>query len=161
MNQIFRISLFGHRHFSHYEALENHLYLILKKLMREKTFIEIYIGRNGDFDIYSATIVKRLQSEMGKDNNELVCVLPYIQKDINYYLEYYDNVIIPDCLEKTHPKGAITKRNKWMVEQSSLLICYIEKESGGAYTAFKYAKKLGKQIINLANQDNTYCDFGL
>ena len=67
----------------------------------------------------------------------------YIKKNINYYLDYYDNVIIPDCLAKTHPKGAITKRNKWMVEQSSLLICYIEKESGGAYTAFKYAKKLG------------------
>ena len=39
-----------------------------------------------------------------------------------------------------------------MAEQSDLILCYIERESGGAYKAVQYAKKLGKEIVNLANK---------
>ena len=38
-----------------------------------------------------------------------------------------------------------------MVEQADLVLCYIERESGGAYKAVQYAKKLGKKIVNLAS----------
>ncbi len=70
---------------------------------------------------------------------------------MDYYADYYDSIIIPGRVEKSHPKGAITKRNRWMVEMENLLIFYIEREEGSAYTALKYAKKLKKQIINLAD----------
>ena len=70
---------------------------------------------------------------------------------MEHYEKYYDSVIIPECIAKTHPKGAITKRNRWMIEQADLFICFVEHEEGGAYTALKYAKKLGKKIINLAD----------
>ena len=66
---------------------------------------------------------------------------------------YYDNVMIPECIGRTHPKGAITKRNRWMVEACDLFICYIEREDSGAYTAMKYAKKLEKKVINLAKSE--------
>ena len=42
-----------------------------------------------------------------------------------------------------------------MTEQANLVICYVERENGGAYAALKYAKKLGKEIINLAKKE---CD---
>ena len=64
--------------------------------------------------------------------------------------KYYDRVNIPIS---AHPKVAITKRNEWMVEQADLVLCYIERESGGAYKAIQYAKKLDKEIINLANYE--------
>ncbi len=73
---------------------------------------------------------------------------------MEYYEKYYDRVMIPESIGKTHPKGAITKRNRWMIEQADLLICYVEREEGGAYAAFKYAKKLKKQIVNLAEKDS-------
>ena len=72
------------------------------------------------------------------------------EKDMEYYEAYYNNVMIPECIGRTHPKGAITKRNRWMVEACDLFICYVEREDGGAYTAMKYAKKLEKKVINLA-----------
>ena len=87
---------------------------------------------------------------MGKANSEFIYVLPYPEKDMEYYEAYYDNVMIPECIGRTHPKGAITKRNRWMVEACDLFICYVEREDGGAYTAMKYAKKLEKKVINLA-----------
>ena len=146
----YTIVLFGHREFNEHNTLEDLLYPLLKHLIKTKSFVRIYIGRNGEFDLYTATILKRVQKAIGKDNNELVCVLPYSHKDIKYFEEYYDDVIIPECIGKTHPKGAITKRNRWMVEQADLLICYVQRNEGGAYAAMKYAEKLGKRIINVA-----------
>ena len=40
-----------------------------------------------------------------------------------------------------------------MAEQADLILCYIERESGGAYKAVQYAKKLDKEIINLADYE--------
>ena len=36
-----------------------------------------------------------------------------------------------------------------MIEKSDLVIVYVERQSGGAYAAMRYAEKLNKQIINL------------
>ena len=154
IDQTYRVVLFGHRDFGEHKMLEKQLYPILKEVIRSNPFVEIYVGRNGEFDIYAASIVKRVQNVVGKDNNELICILPYPEKDMGYYEEYYDNVMIPECIGRTCPKGAITKRNRWMVEQANLFVCYVEREIGGAYAALEYAKKLGKQIINLAELDN-------
>ena len=152
----YRVVLFGHRDFDGHRILEKKLYPMLKDLILRKSFLEIYIGRNGEFDIYAATVVKRVQAAMGKDNSEFICVLPYPEKDMEYYEKYYDNVMIPECIGRTHPKGAITKRNRWMVEQADLFVCFVEREEGGAYTAMKYAKKLEKQIINLAEKESDF-----
>ena len=146
----YTISLFGHRVLGDFRKIEATLYTVLCDLMRQKQYVSIYVGRNGEFDIYASTVVKRIQNLVGKQNNQLICVLPYVQKDIAYYEEYYDSVIVPECVEKTYPKRAITKRNQWMVDQADLVVCYVEHESGGAYAALKYAKRLDKAVINLA-----------
>ncbi len=148
--KIYRAVLFGHRDFSEHRMLEKRLFPLLRDLILTNYLVEIYIGRNGEFDLFAATIVKRVQNAIGKDNNELICVLPYSEKNIEFYEKYYDRVIIPECIEKAYPKGAIGKRNRWMAERADLLICYVQRERGGAYTALKYAKRLGKRIINLA-----------
>ena len=116
--------------------------------MKEKKFIEIYIGRNGDFDIYAAMLVKKAQRLYGGENNELILILPYNDKNIEYYEQYYDDVRIFE-MPKLHPKAAITKRNRYIVEMCDLIICYVNAEEGGAYQAIKYAKRLNKDIINL------------
>ena len=88
------------------------LYPLLKDLIKTKPFVEIYSGRNGEFDIYADTVVKRVQNAVGKANNGFICVLPYPEKNMEYYAKYYDSVIIPECICKAHPKGVISKRNK-------------------------------------------------
>lgn len=151
-DQTVRIVLFGHRDFDGHDTLEERLYPLLKAIIRKTPFTEVYIGRNGEFDVFAASIVKRLQNDLSHEKSELICVLPYRQKDIEFYDEYYDSVIIPECVAKSHPKGAITKRNRWMVEWCNLFACYVEREKGGAYKAMKYAQRLGKPVINLAKE---------
>lgn len=145
---IYKVTFFGHRDFYIDRAKEEKLFAIVRDLIQTKPYVEFFIGRNGEFDIFAASVVKRAQKAFGSENSSLTLVLPYKTKDIEYYERYYDSVMIPECVEGSHPKGAIINRNSWMVEKCDLLVCCVERE-GGAYNAMKYAKKLGKEIINL------------
>ena len=146
---IYRIALFGHRDFCATRETEGKLYDVLKNLMLKKSCLEIYIGRNGEFDLFAASIVKRIKKELDNSSCSVTLVLPYKVKDIEYYEKYYDDIIIYENEERLHPKATIAKRNGWMVENSDLLICFVDHNSGGAYKALQYAQKLGIKTINL------------
>ena len=146
---IYKIALFGHRDFCPTKEIEEKLYSLLNNLIRSKEYLEIYIGRNGEFDVFAASVVKRFQKEVGAERNCLTLILPYTVKDIDYYEKYYDDIIIPDRVTNAYPKFAITKRNRWMVENCDLLVCFVKHNNGGAYKAMKYAEKLERKIINL------------
>ena len=147
--KIYTIGFFGHRHLHDIRPVDVALLPILRELIQTKQHISFFIGRNGEFDEYVASIIKRLQKELGNDNSEMVLVLPYSVSDIDYYEKYYDSIIIPDTLSKVHPKAAITLRNRWIIDRSDLVIVNVEHKGGGAYEAMKYAKNKGKKIINL------------
>ena len=103
------VSLFGHRDFYGHRQLEERLIPILRDMIRKHEFIEIYIGRDGEFDTYAATIIKRVQRDYDDYHAiEFNLVLPYPKKDMEDFEKYYDRVNIPIS---AHPKFAITKRN--------------------------------------------------
>lgn len=113
----------------------------------DRGITEFYTGGMGDFDrIFSDTV-------RGVRNTKLILVIPYITKELNinkeYYESLYDEVIIPKGLDEMYPKSAITMRNRWIVEHSEIVLGYITKKSGGAYTAMKYAEKIGKRVVYL------------
>ena len=72
----------------------------------------------------------------------------YKVKNIEYYANYYESVIIPDCVYGAHPKSAINIRNRWMIDNTDLIIAYVEHNNGGAYEALKYAKINEKTSFN-------------
>ena len=145
----FTVSLFGHREIGDLRQLENKLFPIVKNLMRENSYVTFLLGRNGEFDEYAASVIKRAQSDIGKEKSDIILVIPYKILALDYYEKYYDSVIIPDCVYNAHPKSAISLKNRWMIENSDLVIVYVEKSVGGAYKAMKYAKTLNKKVINL------------
>ena len=151
---VFTVSLFGHREIDDLRRLENKLTPIIKELIQTKAFVAFLIGRNGEFDEYVASVIKRIQKAVGKENSDITLVLPYKVADLAYYERYYDSVVIPESVYGAHPKLAITLKNRWMVEQSDLVIVHVEREKGGAYTAMKYAEKLDKEVIDLCTTDS-------
>ena len=109
-DEIYRIAMFGHRDFNCHRQLEERLIPVLRDLIRKKKFIEIYMGRDGEFDTYAATLVKRVQKDYDDYHAiEFNLVLPYPKKDMEDFEKYYDRVDIPIS---AHPKLAITKRNE-------------------------------------------------
>ena len=142
---IFTVSLFGHREIDDLWKLRDTLFPIIKELLHTKEYVSFFIGRNGEFDEFAASLIKRAQKEIGEETSDITLVLPYSVSGLEYYEKYYDDIIIT---EGSHPKSAITKKNRWMIEKSDLVIVYV-KHKGGAHTAMKYAEKSEKKVINL------------
>ena len=147
--EIYRVGLFGHRTVYSDQGVSSKLEKAVKDLLREKEFVEFYMGRNGDFDMLAAAAVKCAQRDVDLKNSALSLVLPYSVKDIEYYQSYYDDIIFP-LDNGTHFRTAITRRNEWIVDNCDLVIAFVEHESGGAHQALRYAQKRGVKVINLA-----------
>ena len=149
--EICRVAFIGHRTINASYTHERKLEDIVKKMLHNKKYVEFYLGRNGDFDILAASVIKCAQSSLGHENSSLILVQPYAMKDDVYFEKFYDEISYP-ISNKTHHKAAITERNKWMIDNADFLIAYVElNRNGGAMTTLKYAQKKGLKIINLAN----------
>ena len=66
----------------------------------------------------------------------------------------YDEIIAladeVECLSEAYYRGCMYARNRFMVDNSSHCICYLNENTGGtAYTA-RYAEEQGLQIVNIA-----------
>ena len=146
--KIYRVSFVGHRMLQNIGSLETQLENLIRELLLQNEYVEFFIGRNGDFDILVASVIKRVQKTVGKENSSLILALPYHAKDEKYYENYYDEVCFP-IEEKIHFKAAILRRNQWMIDQSDLLVAYVEHKTGGAFKALKYAEKKAIKIIRL------------
>lgn len=145
---IFTVSLFGHRQITKPLDIEAALVKEVNALIRAKEYVEFLIGRNGEFDLLAASLIRQTQKIVDFGNSALVLVLPSATKNTADLERYYDEIEI--CGEDCHFKAALQARNRIMVDRSDLVICCIEHQSGGAYQTVKYAKNQHKAIINLA-----------
>lgn len=127
---------------------------VLEGLITEENISVFMTGGMGDFDNLFASAIRTLKRKY--KNIKLFLVKPCFSVKLNinkdYYGYMYDEIIIPDVVSEVHPKSAITKRNKWMIEESDIIVCYVLRDYGGAYSALKYATKLGKKIILVSKE---------
>ena len=93
LGEIYRVTMIGHRIVEDFD-IEEKLYDLFKNMLRTKKYVEFYLGRNGDFDILAASVIKRLQKNYRNDNSALILVLPYPVKDYEYYEKYYDEMAV-------------------------------------------------------------------
>ena len=76
--------------------------------------------------------------------------------NITDLMSYYAGVITPTALGRLadiHPKAAIHKRNRWMVDRSDVLLACVHRDFGGAYETVQYAMRKGVPVLNLAQQE--------
>lgn len=144
----------GHSRFHKGQEYEKQLYKILENTIGEAP-ADIYLGGYGNFDSFAYQCAKKYKSS--HPDVKLVFVSPYY--DVEYqrnYLHYqksrYDLIVYPSIEDK--PKRfAIIYRNRYMVDMADVVIAYIDHNTGGAYQTYKYAKRNGKVIYNLAKKD--------
>lgn len=90
---IFKVGFIGHKEVENFFNVEQQqIHDNVIKLLDEKEFVEFYIGRNGEFDIMVASVIKGIQRDRGTYNNCLILVLPYDVADMDSYEEYYNEV---------------------------------------------------------------------
>ncbi len=152
--QPYIVALFGHRDFAATREIEQRLYDLVADLLRSKPYVEFLVGRDGAFDLFAASVVKRCRQSVRDDNSALIWVLPYLTADFREnqaaYQNYYDEIILSPAVQGKHFKAAISARNREMIDRADLVILCVQKNCGGAYQALRYARQQGKDIVNVA-----------
>ncbi len=159
MKEKLTVSLFGHRFIEDSQTVEQKLYELLRIIMsRGDRDVEFLVGRNGDFDLMTASVVRRLKRELNSNNVFLTLVLPYetaeLRNNTEAFENYYDSIEISEASADQNFKYAITARNRDMIDRSDMVVVYVENQSGGAYQSLRYADKNEKKIVNLYYTQN-------
>ena len=153
MFETYTIALFGNRRITNGLAAEAKLEQTLSEIISAHAHTTILIGRNGDFDLLASSVIRRLQTRMGKERCTHVLVLPYSTKELreneDAFCAYYDEIRIDAEASAAHFKAAITMRNRRMVEEADLVLVWAE-HPGGADDAFQYAQEQQTASVNLA-----------
>ncbi len=143
----------GHRQIPE-TGIGDRIYETLVKFIKTDNEFVFLNGGMGRFDEICASVVRRLKRCYPEKKIRLCLVAAYFSNKFNteknYYQELFDEILIPEEAQNAHRKAAITKRNRWMVEQSDVILVYINHDYGGAYQTFKYANKKAISIINFA-----------
>ncbi|MBQ7301271.1 MAG: hypothetical protein IJW77_15710 [Clostridia bacterium] len=152
--KIYTVSLFGHRQIDDPFTVEHELEKIVRELLAENEYVEFLVGRDGEFDLLAASVIKRCRRAVGEENSALIWMLPYLTAEYRDheedYLNYYDDVEVSQNAAGAHPKGAMQIRNREMVDRADLVIFFVEHAKGGAYQTMQYAEKQGAAYINIS-----------
>ena len=135
MLDIFTVAFFGHREIDNPFKIEERLEEEIYRLLGEKEYVDFLVGRDGEFDQFASSAVHRVRKQYREDNSSLILVLPYARAEYlnneDSFHDYYSDVEISYAASKAHPKAAIQIRNREMVDRADLVLCAIERQSGG------------------------------
>lgn len=145
----------GHRYIpqDRYEALKVQLTDLLEDLIYQGYR---YFGCGGalGFDTLAALVVLELRER--HPEIKLILVLPcydqcksWFKKDITIFNEILKKANKVVYIEKNYTPECMFKRNRHLVDNSSLCVSYLTKESGGTAYTVKYAKENGVKILIL------------
>ncbi len=107
-----------------------------------------YVGNQGGFDRMVYGCLKQLRKQYSHICAAVVlaCLPTGEHKE-----EDMSDAIYPEI--EGHPRFAIERRNRWMIEMSDDCICYVTHTWGGAYKFARQAKRRGLRMMNLGNEN--------
>ena len=137
-------TFFGHKDTP--KEIEPTLRSTLIDLIENKNVTVFYVGNNGNFD----TMVRRQLEDLSQTYPIIYSiVLAYLPTEKNKY-DDLTHTIYPEGLETSPKRFAISWRNKWMIQQSDVVVTYVTHNFGGAAQFKEMAQKLRKAVINLS-----------
>lgn len=166
MNMV-KVCFIGHRDIEITDELLFNLEKNIEYLIINKNAIKFLFGSHSDFNDICFDIVSKLKEKY-----------PFIKRvmvrhDVDYlnervkqsYLENYEEIVLSEKIVNAK-KYSYVARNKYMIDESDFCVFYYKKDyialtdkksvrNSGTFTAFKYAMKNKKCIINLTDK-NTF-----
>ena len=119
----------------------------------------LYYGAGGavGFDCLAAQTVLRLRESC--PDMKLILVLPCLNQtrgwraeDVAEYERIKEQADKVTYVSQQYTRDCMFKRNRHLVDYSSVCVCYLTKGRGGTAYTVDYAKRQGLEIINLALQ---------
>ena len=138
-------TFFGHKDTP--KEIEPTLRSTLIDLIENKNVTVFYVGNNGSFD----TMVRRQLEDLSQTYPiAYSVVLAYLPTEKNTY-DNLTNTIYPEGLETVPKRFAISWRNKWMIQQSDIVVTYVIHFFGGAAQFKEMAMKQKKNVVELSS----------
>ncbi len=115
-----------------------------------------YYGAGGalGFDTLAAQTIIRLRESC--PGMKLILVLPCLTQtrgwrpeDVTEYERIKAQADKVVYMAQQYTIGCMHKRNRHLVDHSSICVCYLTEDSGGTAYTVRYAKKQGLEIINI------------
>ena len=145
------VTFFGHSDFVGNKKYKEEMASILEEYHPEQ--VDFYLGGYGGFDGFALEFCQDYKKE--HPSARLFYITPYLGETLERHRKYletiYDGIIYPP-IENVPKKYAISKRNRWMVRRSEMVIAYVTRHYGGAYEACAYAWR----YIGMGSVKNLY-----
>lgn len=116
-----------------------------------KTFLS---GMAAGFDLMAASAV--LLARNNYPEIELICVVPFPEqsnKFAPFWKVEYNNILMQAqqsiTLSGSYHSGVFHRRNDYLINNSSVLVCYYDGQPGGTHYTVNLAQRRGLEIINL------------
>ena len=139
------VTFFGHKDTP--KEIEPTLRSTLIDLIENKNVTVFYVGNNGNFD----TMVRHQLEDLSRIYPiTYSVVLAYLPTEKNKY-DNLTNTIYPEGLETVPKRFAISWRNKWMMQQSGIVVTYVTRNFGGAVQFKEMAMKQKKNVVELSS----------
>lgn len=128
------VSFFAHRYIDNMIFVEQKPEDIIKGFIRDFYYVNFPVERNSDFDQLVSSSIISSKKKTCSQNCCHICVLPYQTSDLTanqmYYNAYYNSIeICPISARAYYYKQAISLRNRWMIDQTDAVICYVKNRA--------------------------------
>ena len=134
-------TFFGHRDCP--ETVRAALRATITELIEHHKVSCFYVGDSGRFDALCRAELK----DLGANYSVIRSRMPSRSER---YEDASDGILPEGIVEGGPPRFAIERRNRWILERSSFVVCYLRQQSfGGAAKFVSLAKRKGKTVINL------------
>ena len=142
----------GHRNLKSYDFDQALLDRVVLDLIKMGT-TEFLCGMAYGFDLAAARTVLMYKNDY---EIKLTACLPCANQSDTFSqankLQY--KIILDACdevitLSPYYYNGCMLERDRYMVDNSDILVCFLRKNSGGTFYTVNYARKQNKKIIEL------------
>ena len=141
---------FGHKDIP--SGLTERLFPVLTRLIAEGVD-SFLVGNQGGFDSTVLHTLRLLKEKYPHITyNVVLAYMPGNKEEWSAYEPM--ETLYPEGLESVHPRYAISWRNKWMIQESDVVVAYITHSWGGAAQFVELAERKKKRIINIASMMN-------
>ena len=138
------VTFFGHKDTP--KNIEPTLRTTLVDLIENHGATEFYVGNNGNFDTMVRRQLENLSQTYPITYNVVLAYLPVKKSEY----DDFTNTLLPEDIETVPKRFAISYRNKWMVEQSDIVVTYVTHSFSGAAQFKAMAERQGKTVIELS-----------
>jgi uncharacterized phage-like protein YoqJ len=125
------------------------------KAAYDNGFRRFYSGMARGFDIIAAEAVLHEKKTRSPDIS-LICAIPFEGQEDAWdrsWRKRYDKILREAddkiVLNEKYITGCYHERNRYLVDNSQLLICFYAGKSGGTRHTYEYALKKGLEIVNI------------